>query len=1705
MWQTCRPAGRRFCFVLAVIAGFGLWAPASGFGHRAVNHKLSGRIYAMPAAGGAPMPQSGPTLTNVVDTVYLADGTPAQGTLVITWPAFVAASGTAVAAGTTNVTLGANGALNVGLAPNAGATPAGMYYTVVYQLGPGEVKTEYWVVPTTSPANLATVRTTPGTGTAAQPVSMQYVNTELATKANDNAVVHLSGTETISGTKTFATPPNTPSPVNSGDVANKAYVDSSVANAGAGNYLPTAGGTMTGPLTLSGSPTAPLQAASKQYVDTTAAAKADLITGLVPTAELGSGTASPTSCLLGNGTWGGCGSSANAIEIQNVPVATTTPTDGQVLAYSATAGQYAPATPSGAAGGVVTGPSASQNITQPVGTQLSVNNLSGIRYVTPADNWSASPTGSLVGGTQATVTLTPCPEGVDTSGHSMYYVYISGQGTPEPVMVTGGTCTSGAASGTIVFTPQYTHAATYLMSSASSGVQEAINDACGLPNGNGGNPNAHVILPATGATANALPVYGTIFAHCSKALIEGNGTLLSCSTRDRCMLLGDLVNANHYGALTVRGVHFTSTLTVDGCQITNTQRQSNVVTITVTSGCASIQNGDIVNVNFTDSPAYWGSHGPVTVSGNTISYNQNGGNLASAATPGTIAIQNAAIEDDALPGTMEDIKYSVAGGGKFNEFFVVDNDQAATIRNFDNAGNGLMCTANHCASFVYSAGTTASTPVLWLDKLNISAQCGGNGVTDYANNSVHITDSVIQGYGLWGTNTSTILGSYGGTELNNVYNEEGPGPCTTPYLGNYFSAAGNIFHSGGQPIILRGGEQTNSSHIPQFANTGTTQYNYYVIAHDTTSGVYSAPLYAGYALTNGSGTISGQFPHVPAQNAGDTLVYDIVRMVPSSLGGNGPAFPENGAGNCAGGSPGACGSIVVGQAQCSTLVCTFTDTASANTSNYTVNPPGWYPILPFWPGSLVLNGNNSTNGYDFAFVDQDLEVTSVYGNSQQTIFSTQCNGFMPGIFASCLNGRVESVNSFPAVGAWLKENSQATNVKGLINFESLAGVFPQHLITLVDSNPQKTLATALNRPPNDATDTYIGTDVVSAGVPTVYSQLSFGAPVAISSYIGNAGDNVNYKERLTATGKTFNVPVTVNGNLTITGTCTGCGGGGSGSGTVNSGSTAQVALYAANGTAVSGDSTLTDNGSTLNYGGSGGIAAAAGTFSGNVTVNGQLLVAGPWTVSSPVPGSAMGAATPGTSALGISNDGNFYISANGGTPQQVATTATSSYFSNLFQEDANTLGEYNGTNAQGLNIYGTRSDASDYERLRLGYDTNGYFSMIADYAGTGTHRGLGFNVNGSLRWVIDTGSNTFKPWSDNVQDIGAATLRIRNGYFGTGVITPSLTLNGGALSGVIGTSSGNLMTAGTVSGTGAPLCTDGTGNLTMTTVGCPPGTGTLGGSGTINQFAYWTNTNGLGAAPVYLNGSNTVEQYNGTSVQTFNVYGTYTSSTNYERVSLAYVPADAYYELQTQQGSGGGSQRGFCFGVNNSCKWAVDTTTAFKPFNDNTRDIGTSSLRVRDFYLGRNLVMSGSATTYNGKATAGTGLAPIYGTVSSTGLTAAISSTTLCASTTCGAGQYVVNYYLDSTAACTTPGGAAATLTIAWTDETGAKSFQVPLNGAGVSGGNSLPLGNTADFGSGDVSLWSAGSANITYSTSYTGCTTGTGTYALRIALRQVQ
>lgn len=123
--------------------------------------------------------------------------------------------------------------------------------------------------------------------------------------------------------------------------------------------------------------------------------------------------------------------------------------------------------------------------------------------------------------------------------------------------------------------------------------------------------------------------------------------------------------------------------------------------------------------------------------------------------------------------------------------------------------------------------------------------------------------------------------------------------------------------------------------------------------------------------------------------------------------------------------------------------------------------------------------------------------------------------------------------------------------------------------------------------------------------------------------------------------------------------------------------------------------------------------------------------------------------------------------------------------------------------------------------------------------------------------------------------------------------------------------------------------------------------------------------------------------------------------------------------------------------------------------------------------------------------------------VSLTGQTAAIGTATVCSTANCPAGEYQVNIYIVSTATCSLAGPAVIAPTLSWTDDSGAKSGQaVPM---AVLGGvtllTSLVLGTTTGNATASVNLWSTGAQPIQYAVSYTGCTTGTGTYSVRIAV----
>lgn len=102
--------------------------------------------------------QTAPFLTRVSGIMYRADGVPAHGDLIITWPAFTTADQGAVQAGKKVVTLGAGGQIDVGLFPTVGAAPSDTLYRVVLKATDGTTAVEYWSVPAIPTTTVSAMR-----------------------------------------------------------------------------------------------------------------------------------------------------------------------------------------------------------------------------------------------------------------------------------------------------------------------------------------------------------------------------------------------------------------------------------------------------------------------------------------------------------------------------------------------------------------------------------------------------------------------------------------------------------------------------------------------------------------------------------------------------------------------------------------------------------------------------------------------------------------------------------------------------------------------------------------------------------------------------------------------------------------------------------------------------------------------------------------------------------------------------------------------------------------------------------------------------------------------------------------------------------------------------------------------------------------------------------------------------------------------------------------------------------------------------------------------------------------------------------------------------------------------------------------------------------------------------------------------------------
>ena len=781
----------------------------------------------------------------------------------------------------------------------------------------------------------------------------------------------------------------------------------------------------------------------------------------------------------------------------------------------------------------------------------------GITYATTAQDWSRTSSTELRAGVSNSVTLTPCPSGADYTTH-LYDVYINDGVRSESVRVTGGSGGSGECS--ITFTPYFSHTA-YVMGSASSGIQETINAACGTSPDSSfwNNAQCNVTIPANGPfdppSINTYNVYGTIFFHSNQSILNGMGVTLRCHERGPCLWVGSAPGgrAGHFKANIIQGLSFRSPTNYashpeyHGSVITATSYSSNVATIT-TAAAHGFRPGDLVTILFTDNKAYWGDALVQTVPApTTFTFTKSWGTIAAQSTPGVVALAYEAILDSGIGTHFVDIQYDFdSEAGAFNNFFDFWDDENALIEHFNNNGIPLNANYNWTGSFLFSGGNPIGTvqwaPVITLRDSSITANYS-NCATVYNSNGLYIEDTVCQASGPWQVYSSNSTGNYQGAYLKNIYSESSV-VLNPPCSPSCPTGAKSPFPGTGIAGLIAGPTAVGPFQIAgnggafgafRTAGTGATRYSYFIVANDATTNTHTSPMQVLNWSSTGSDSIPVQWPRVA--NGADAINYDVLRC-PTPTGIT-AVYPHNG--GTPGGSPAACGSVAIGISQaaaCSgNLVCTYTDSGSAPTAAYTVQEGNYAGNFPFWPGSIVSVNHTVTVDVE----EGNVVGVGLKGNPLQ--IAQQCSNIgtaSPGGYTSCLTS-LTSTGYHNQTATLLSDGSPAgggeTLTKGRLNFTMapFANLEAHHIITLIDSHPGLTQATQTYRPPASADDTWIGTDVSNPVAPGS-GQLAFGAPVSITNYIHATGDGLqtDWLERLTSRQKTFAVPVTIKGGNSFT-------------------------------------------------------------------------------------------------------------------------------------------------------------------------------------------------------------------------------------------------------------------------------------------------------------------------------------------------------------------------------------------------------------------------------------------------------------------------------------------------------------------------------------------------------------------------------------------
>jgi hypothetical protein len=718
-------------------------------------------------------------------------------------------------------------------------------------------------------------------------------------------------------------------------------------------------------------------------------------------------------------------------------------------------------------------------------------------------NWHQTPAvpATLSSGTN-TIILSPCPRGfmVNTAPIAAqyvptHYVYITGSDHAEAAKITRISGYAGDASCRFGVTLANSYAEGYTVGSASGGIKEA-SEAARSQTG-WGFQGGQVVIDSAGSPYK---IYAPLHFETSYQTIRQGGGRLECYVAsDDCVVVGR--------------------------RDTQTATQ-NVVLDDVTFHAA---NGNVTNFAW-----------------DAIHVNAR-----------STVIRNPKFEYSAT-------SRNGSPTGSFNSYVSVCDDEAFTLDGLDvYDGAGLRGDRRGQVVYALPEGHTRDTnncyAVGWLQHINGNLQCTGNVVTWLSGNGLRVSDSVVEGFSQYGIRTGTPTGGYNGnTQLDNDYFEVGG--CTNP---DYVDAgAKGVAARAMAGVITQGGQVTAhgstglTGAMPQFTcsgSSGNAQFNYWVVANlimlpqNTTpqKNRQSAPLYLGNTSTKCSGTLTGYFPAIRPY-LGGSIQYDILRTT-----GAAGSIVAPYSGGCPAGSVSACGAVVVGKIPSGGGIESFTDNLANKTSNYSLHEMSFVPYLEFWPGNLVLSAAHDTDvnqvpvatfaGESDLIGGTGVGIVSVNGSYAPSSFSLMGTGGAYGLLSGSAGGlgsvsvQLGGYNTATLLMRNKDAYAEAANTKGRLNFigTNLTGFSQGSIITLVDSNPEKTVATSNYRPGMDVEDVWIGSD--NAAYSARKSMpLAFGTPISISNYIDSLPDGAHWKERLTAKEKTLAVPLVIKDGNTFT-------------------------------------------------------------------------------------------------------------------------------------------------------------------------------------------------------------------------------------------------------------------------------------------------------------------------------------------------------------------------------------------------------------------------------------------------------------------------------------------------------------------------------------------------------------------------------------------